>query len=156
MTRALFHKQMMEVFSLVYQNRKTGKNRSKRGIISYVLLYLLIFGFLGVIFFLLADTLCEPLISFGFGWMYMALMGLISLALGVFGSVFNTFASLYQAKDNDLLLSMPISPSPIMTKREAIIWLGAGKKRAETKPARQISSQISSMPMMETTLTQWG
>lgn len=117
MTRALFHKQMMEVFSWVYQNKKTGKNRSKRGIISYVLLYLLIFGFLGVIFFMLADTLCEPLISFGLGWMYMALMGLISLALGVFGSVFNTFASLYQAKDNDLLLSMPISPSRILLVR---------------------------------------
>lgn len=35
----------------------------------------------------------------------------------MFGSVFNTFASLYQAKDNELLLSMPVRPSGILLAR---------------------------------------
>ena len=39
---------------------------------------------------------------------YVAVMSLIALMLGVFGSVFNTSAALYLPKDNDLLLSMPI------------------------------------------------
>ena len=33
---------------------------------------------------------------------------MLAIVLGAFGSVFNTYSSLYLAKDNDLLLSMPI------------------------------------------------
>ncbi len=50
----------------------------------------------------------------GYGWLYYALMGLLALAFGVFGSVFSTYAGLYQAKDNELLLSMPIPPRRIL------------------------------------------
>ena len=117
MTRALFKKQMMEVFGWVYRDKKSGKNRSLKGIILYAGLYIMIFGFLGAMFFMVADKLCEPLAAAGFGWLFFALMGLMSVALGVFGSVFNTYASLYRAKDNDLLLSMPIPPRVILMVR---------------------------------------
>ena len=117
MTKALFKKQMLEVFSWVFMDKKSGKNRDFKGIIGYVILYLFIFGFLGVIFFKVAESLCEPLLNIGFGWLYMALMSLIAIAMGVFGSVFNTYSSLYKAKDNDLLLSMPIPPSSILAAR---------------------------------------
>lgn len=117
MTKALFKKQMMEVFSWLYQNRRSGKNRSKAGIIGYGLLYLLIFVFLGAMFFFVANMLCAPLASVGLEWLYFALMGLMAVFLGVFGSVFNTYSSLYMAKDNDLLLSMPVPPSRILLIR---------------------------------------
>lgn len=117
MTKALFKKQMMEVFSWIYQNKKTGKNRSVQGVVLYVLLYLMVFGLLGGMFWVTADMLCTPLVQAGFSWLYFALMGLISVALGVFGSVFNTYASLYQAKDNDFLLAMPVLPSRILLIR---------------------------------------
>ena len=55
------------------------------------------------------------------GWLYFALMGLLAVFLGAFGSVFNTYASLYLAKDNDLLLSMPI---PVRTMLLASRLLG--------------------------------
>lgn len=125
MTRALFKKQMMEVFAWIYRDKKSGKNRSWKGIALYVGLYLVIFGFLGVMFFMVADMLCEPLAAAGYGWLFFALMGLISVALGVFGSVFNTYASLYRAKDNDLLLSMPIPPRVIlMTRLSGVYAMG--------------------------------
>lgn len=117
MTKALFKKQMMEVFSWVYQNKRSGKNRSAKGIVGYVLLYMLIFGFIGAVFYFVAGMLCEPLVSVGLGWFYFAIMGLIALFFGVFGSVFNTYASLYNAKDNDLLLSMPILSGKILLVR---------------------------------------
>lgn len=117
MTKTLIKKQMMEVFAWVYQDKKTGKNRTKKGLITYVLLYLLIFGFLGVMFYKVAEILCAPLVQAGVSWLYMALMGLVGVTFGVFGSVFNTFASLYQAKDNDLLLSMPLKPRQILMAR---------------------------------------
>lgn len=117
MTKALFKKQMAEVFSWFYFDRKSGKRRGKSGIIGYAVLYLFLFVMLGYIFWSMAEMLCAPLVSAGFGWLYMALMSLVGVAFGVFGSVFNTYSSLYTAKDNDLLLSMPIPPSRILLIR---------------------------------------
>lgn len=123
MTKALFRKQMMEVFSWLFQDKKSGKNRTKGGVIGFAVLYLLLFGFLGSIFYVAANMLCAPLYEIGFGWLYFALMGLIAVALGVFGSVFNTYASLYQAKDNDLLLSLPVPPSKILSARLSGVFM---------------------------------
>ncbi|MGN1124540.1 MAG: hypothetical protein ACI4RR_09365 [Eubacterium sp.] len=117
MTKPLLKKQMMEVFSWIYQDKKTGKNRSKKNIISYSILYIAIFGFLAGVFFNLASKLCSQLEPVNLSWLFFAMMGLIALAFGVFGSVFNTYSSLYTAKDNDLLLSMPIKPSGILIAR---------------------------------------
>ena len=43
MTKALLKKQMREVFAWVYRNRKTGQNRSGKGLVGYILLYLVLF-----------------------------------------------------------------------------------------------------------------
>lgn len=117
MTKTLIKKQMLEVFAWLYQDKKTGKNRDKKGLAVYGLLYIAVFGICAVMFYTMADLLCAPLTEAGFGWLYMALMGLTGITLGVFGSVFNTFSSLYQAKDNDLLLAMPIPVKSILTAR---------------------------------------
>ncbi|MGN0539301.1 MAG: hypothetical protein ACI4KI_05545 [Candidatus Fimenecus sp.] len=117
MTKALFKKQLMEVFAWLYKDKSSGKNRTKGGVIGFAILYLVLFGCLGSIFYTMANMLCAPLYEIGFGWLYFALMGLIAVALGVFGSVFNTYSTLYQAKDNDLLLSMPIPPAKILLSR---------------------------------------
>lgn len=122
MTKTLLKKQMLEVFAWVYQDKKNGKNRSKSGALGYAVLYLGIFGVVGFIFYQVADMLA-PLIEIGYGWMFMALMSLLGVALGVFGSVFNTYASLYQAKDNDMLLSMPVSTSTILITRLAGVYV---------------------------------
>ena len=117
MTRALLRKQLMEVFSWLYRDKKSGKHRSVKGVVGWGLLYLLLFAFLGVMFGVAAVTLCGPLLTEKMGWLYWCLMGLIAIFFGVFGSVFNTYSSLYQAKDNDMLLSMPIPTSRILLVR---------------------------------------
>ena len=90
MTKALLKKQLLEVFSWLYRDRKTGKNRSKGGIALYALLYLMLFGLLAAMFFAMAMMLCAPLAQAGLTWLYFALTGMVSIALGAFGSVFNT------------------------------------------------------------------
>ena len=50
-------------------------------------------------------------------------MGLLAILLGSFGSVFNTYSGLYLAKDNDLLLSMPIPVNAIMGARLLSVYL---------------------------------
>ena len=57
------------------------------------------------------------------GWLYFAIMGLLAILLGAFGSVFNTYSGLYLAKDNDLLLSMPIPVRTIMAARLLGVYL---------------------------------
>lgn len=123
MTKALFKKQLMEVFAWLYKDKKSGKNRTKGGVIGFAVLYLLLFGMLGSIFYTTANMLCAPLYEIGFGWLYFALMGLIAVALAVFGSVFNTYSSLYQAKDNDLLLSLPVPPAKILSARLSGVYM---------------------------------
>ena len=117
MLKALLKKQFLELNAFYFQNRKTGKNRSKAGTIGFIILYIFLFAYLAFIFFMAARSLAASLIPMGYGWLYYALMGLISLAFGIFGSVFNTYAGLYHAKDNELLLSMPIPPRRILLVR---------------------------------------
>ena len=117
MWKALLKKQFLELNQYYFQNRKTGKNRGKAGTVAFIALFAVIFIGLGFCFYMMSAPLAVTLESAGYGWLFFALMGLISMALGVFGSVFNTYAGLYHAKDNELLLSMPIPPSKILLVR---------------------------------------
>lgn len=123
MLKALFKKQLMEVNVWLLQNRKTGQRRSARSIAGQILLYAFVFVLLGFVFFMLGIGLGQPLHAAGLDWLFFAIVGLIALMLGLFGSVFNTSATLYQAKDNDLLLSMPIPPRMVLTVRLLGVWM---------------------------------
>ncbi len=80
-------------------------------------------GILGVMFTALANNLCGAFVPLGLDWMYFALLGLLAVFLGAFGSVFNTYSSLYLAKDNDLLLSLPIPLRVIISSRLVTVYL---------------------------------
>ena len=123
MIRALFKKQMIEAFSFLFVNRKSGKSRSKGAKIGMAVLYAVLFGYLGVIFFYMAKMLCQPLLSVGLGWLAFVMVSLVAVILGVVGSVFSTYSSLYGAKDNDLLLAMPIPPRVILLARLAGVYV---------------------------------
>ena len=122
MTRTLLKKQILEVFSWVYFDTRAGKRRSGNGLLTYLALYLCLFGFLGFFFYQMADMM-SALLATELSWVYMSLMGLISVVLGAFGSIFNTYTSLYCAKDNDLLLSMPIPAGKILFARLSGVYL---------------------------------
>ena len=117
MFKALLKKQLTEINSYLFQNKKTGELRSKGKTAIVICLYALMFSLIGVSFFLMLRQLCGPFYEANLSWLYFAIVGILALALGIFGSVFNTYASLYRAKDNDLLLSLPISPFRILAVR---------------------------------------
>lgn len=123
MLKALIKKQLMEVNTWLLLDKTKGTRRSKGGIIGLALLYAFLFLVLGGMFCVFATELCEPLHEMGLDWLYFAMMGMMSLLLGLFGSVFNTSATLYQAKDNALLLAMPIPPRYILAVRLFGVWL---------------------------------
>ena len=124
MLKVLLKKQLYEVFKGYFYNAKKNEMRSKAGIAAYIVLFVAIMvGFLGGMFTMLALGMCGGLTAAGMDWLYFLLMALIAIALGAFGSVFNTYSGLYLAKDNDLLLSMPIPVRYIITARLLNVWL---------------------------------
>ena len=133
----LIKKQFTELFrGFVYDQRK-GRIRSKGAVVGFIALYaVLIVGFVGGLFMGIASALCPALTSLGLGWLYYAIMGLLGVVLGVFGSVFSTYSSLYLAKDNDQLLSLPIPVRQILVSRLVGVYLmGLIFSGAATVPA---------------------
>lgn len=124
MLKLLVKKQLSEIFRVYFYNAKKNKARSKVSTIMFMIWFAVIMiGVLGGIFTMLSRKLCAPMAALDMGWMYYALMGLLAILLGTFGSVFNTFSGLYLAKDNDLLLSMPIPVSAIVASRLLSVYI---------------------------------
>ncbi len=124
MLKTLIGKQFMEIYRSYFYNAKKNEVRDKG-----TTLFMLIGGFsiiiiiLGAMFFFIASLLCENLLILDLDWFYLVLMGLMAIALGTFGSVFSTYSSLYLAKDNDLLLSLPIPVDKIIASRLITVYL---------------------------------
>lgn len=117
MLKTLVKKQLFELFQSYFYDRKTGKARSKKSIIYFFVLYGLLFAMLFAVFFSMSSALAATITGHGIDWVYFALCSLIAMVLGIFGSVFNTYAALYLAKDNELLMSLPIPNSTILLSR---------------------------------------
>lgn len=118
MLSLLVKKQMSEIFRSYFYDYRKNKPRSKTSTILLILLFVFLLGGLfGGMFLSLSYSLCHPLVSQGLDWLYFLFMGIIAILLGSFGGVFNTYSSLYLAKDNDLLLSMPIPPKTILLSK---------------------------------------
>lgn len=124
MFKILVKRQFAEWFRGYFYNAKKNKMRSKAGIAAYFILFFVIMVvMLGGMFSGVSYTLCEPLSENDMGWMYFLILGGMSILLGAFGSVFNTFSALYLAKDNDLILSLPIPVRDIVAARLISVYL---------------------------------
>ena len=124
MLKLLVKKQLFETFRSYFYDAKKNKARTKGATIGYIVMFvLLMVCLLGTMFGVLSNTMCGPLAEMGMDWLYFVIMGMMAVFLGAFGSVFNTYSGLYLAKDNDLLLSMPIPVRVIMTSRLLSVYL---------------------------------
>ena len=123
MTKILLRKQFLELYRSFFLDTKKNKARSAKSAIARFVLF---GGFLIVFFGALFGTCglaVSGTITAGYGWFYYALFTLIGIALGAFGSVFNTYSALYLGRDNDILLSLPIPASSIMASRLLTVYL---------------------------------
>lgn len=123
MLKALLKKQMTELNKGFLQNKKTGELRSKKSAVGIILMYALLMCFIAFAFVGIGELLMASLHPVGLDWLYFFIMLLMSIMLGAFGSVFNTYTSLFKAGDNDLLFSMPIKPGMIITVRLVGVYL---------------------------------
>ena len=124
MLKTLVKKQLMEIFRSYFYNAKTNKERSKGATVAFIVFFAAVMiVVIGGMFFGMSLALCVPLAQAGMSWLYFAIMSLMAVFLGAFGSVFNTYAGLYAAKDNDLLLSLPIPVRTLMASRLLGVYL---------------------------------
>ena len=123
MLKTLMKKQFMEVNQFFFVNKKTGQLRTagKRvaSLVGWVLVLLMMLG----LFFLLAANLGGLLLPPGLTWVYFAFMATLTLVMGVFGTVFNSYSALFHARDNELLLSLPVPVRTILLARLGMTYL---------------------------------
>lgn len=124
MLKVLLKKQLAEGFKSYFYDAKKNRMRSKWAIAGWIVFFVVIMvGGLGGMFTFLSLTMCGGFAAAGMSWLYFLLMVGLAILLGAFGSVFNTYAGLYLAKDNDLLLSLPIPARTIMAARLLNVYL---------------------------------
>ncbi len=122
MIKALLKKQIWALKAF-FTIGKNGKKRSVGVIVGFAALFLYGFGGMAVLFWLMAGELCAPLVAAGFGWVYFAFMATVATGFGIIGGVFMAKTQLYEAKDNDFLLSMPIPTWAILLSRMMGLYL---------------------------------
>ena len=125
MVKALLKKQFQEAAAFFLLTAKDGKKRKPIAVVGFAVLMLYVFFSGGLLFWMMADALCLPLVQSGLGWVYFALMGTIATAFGVIINIFMAKSKIYEAKDNELLLSMPVSPSAILFSRMVGLYVFA-------------------------------
>lgn len=123
MIKALFKKQLMELFSGLFVDNKKKKRRTGKALVGFLLLYGVLFLYFGAAIFLMAKPLCEALVPMGLTWFYFLVMAMLALIGGVVGSGLIAYSTLYLAKDNDMLLAMPIPPRSILLVRLSGVYL---------------------------------
>ena len=110
--------------TLTTSGKNSGRNRSNslrtKLLLGFVAVYM--FGFMGFLFYSLADKFCEPFVMMGIEWAYFAIMGVLSLTFCIIGGAMTAYSTIYKAKDNEFLLSLPIRPSLILSTRVFICY----------------------------------
>ena len=119
MLRILIKAQLQSVLASLTRTSR-GKRLSVAGAVLLMAFLAVIFlSFFGFTFYALALAL--P--GMGLGWFYFALAAIMAFALGFIGSVFTAQQQLFAARDNELLLAMPIRPRDILGSRMAVLLL---------------------------------
>lgn len=117
MMRALLAVRFRAMLAGLLSQTRQKKKKSK----GMVMLFAFLYAYLAVVIVgmmcLTFSGLAPAYHQMGLDWLYFSMAGILALALSVFTSVFMTQSQLYDAKDNDLLLSMPIPPGKILLSR---------------------------------------
>lgn len=97
--------------------QKRSKKRSALPFASFGLLMVFVFCMLGFTFGTMFLGMLDSFKAMGLDWFYFAIAGILSFCMCFFFSIFATKSQLFEAGDNEFLLSMPIRPLTILASR---------------------------------------
>ena len=96
---------------------QTRRGSSKGGKILFVILFLYLGGVLAFSMGAMSVLIGKALIPMGLGWLFLAVVGMMAASFCFMGTVFLAQSQLYQSRDNELLLSMPVPSRVIVFSR---------------------------------------
>lgn len=130
MLKALLKKQASELFAILFlgaarsaSKKKKSKSSDKSSFILKGTLIAIIFTILFVAVCFWALGMFEGLVKAGFDWMYFFIFGFVALIASIAFNAFVSYNMIFKARDNTLLLSMPIPPRIILFSRMAILFM---------------------------------
>ena len=127
MIKALIKKQFAELFYTMFARSlaaKSKKGQSGKGMKAvYIGLLLYVVAAMAFMFYAYSEMLFTAFLPVGLGWLGFALIGTLAMAVGVLTTVFLAGAVIYKAKDNDMLLAMPIKPWQLVFARVFTLYI---------------------------------
>ena len=127
MLKILIKKQLAEFFSAMFNRSAFGKKSNgkngKMKVALYALLMLYVVGVFVFLFYSAADMFLNTFAPMGISWLAFTLLGIASVGIGIITTSFTANSVVYNAKDNDLLLSLPIKPWQIIFSRVLTLYV---------------------------------
>ena len=116
--RALLRVQMTALGMWMTRQTSTAKKKKRNfGTVGMTILWMFVGLSFMVMFGSVFGMLAEPFHAMGFDWLYMTLAFLMCSMFMLLGTVFLAKSMLFEAKDNALLLAMPIPPTIVLCAR---------------------------------------
>ncbi len=122
MFKVLLKKQLLELREL-YFHKKSKKGRRGMRSPGLLILFALMYAGIGVSLGAMMWPLCEAFVQADLSWLYFMMVFFLGLMVGIVGSVFSAYTTLYRAKDNEMLLAMPIRPADLLLARMTGVFL---------------------------------
>lgn len=120
MFRALVKTRFLALSAMISKGSKKKKNIGVKILIGIFILYLI--GCFSFMFGSLFESICKPLVMAQLEWVYFSLIGVMSISFCLLGTLFIAQTQLYEARDNELLLSMPIPTKYILASRMVMLY----------------------------------
>jgi len=102
---------------------RQGKQGSRAKIVLFAILFAYIFACLIFLSSIMSLSLGSVMIPAGASWLYFAIFTLASLTVIFILSIFEMKSELFDCKDNDLLLSMPIPQKALVVSRVIVVLI---------------------------------
>ena len=118
MLKTLIKLQFQKALARYTANSSNKKKNGKKSSFNSPAVYLALLAFVGVVFafmfYNIFRMMAPMLATSGFSWLYFLYVMGASFVISTIGCIFLSLSQLYEAKDNELLLSMPIPPRSIL------------------------------------------
>jgi len=123
MLKVLLKKSFKELAYTYFRSKKQGTSLNKKSTIGKIILFIFLYGFLAVSFYGIATGVGGALFPVDLYWLYFALFAIISVVLGMILNMFMAKSFLYEAKDNEILLSLPLDTRDIVISRFVTLYI---------------------------------
>lgn len=143
MLKALLRKDFMRLmaffkgqgYTKLNKKKKAQPSKSKGGV-GMIILWVFVFISIAFAFSGVGEALGSTLFEFNMDWLYYAILCMLGFILNIFLNGFMASSVLFNATDNEMLLSMPIPPAYILFSRmTGLITLGFIYSLMATLPA---------------------